>query len=164
MPARNIVKTYDGDGYYHIYNRGVEKRDIFLDDQDYAVFLSYLKIYLSPRQEGPEKIYPSRKLKNFTDSIDLLCYCLMSNHFHFLIHQHNKTAITNFVRSLLTRYSMYFNRKYGRVGGLFQGTYKAVLIKSEQQLVYLTYYIHRNPSGSNPEVVEPYRYRYSSLD
>lgn len=164
MPAKNIVKVFNENGYYHIYNRGVEKRDIFLDRQDYAVFLSYLKSYLSPQDEF-EKVFPSRKLKNFTDDIDLLCYCLMSNHFHFLIKQYSRIAITGFVRSILTRYSMYFNRKYERVGSLFQGTYKAVEIRSEEQLVYLTRYIHRNPnpdtSGSNPEVLE--RYRYSSL-
>lgn len=163
MPAKNIVKVFNENGFYHIYNRGVEKRYIFLDGQDYAVFLSYLKSYLSPQDEI-EKVFPSRKLKNFTDDIDLLCYCLMPNHFHFLVRQYNRVAITGFVRSILTRYSMYFNRKYERVGSLFQGTYKAVEIRSEEQLVYLTRYIHRNPnpdtSGSNPEVDG---YRYSSL-
>lgn len=160
MPAKNIVKVFVENGHYHIYNRGVEKRNIFLDEQDYAVFLSYLKSYLSPQDEF-EKVFPSRKLKNFADDIDLLCYCLMPNHFHFLLRQHPLSAITDFVRSILTRYSMFFNRKYERVGGLFQGTYKAVEVRSEEQLVYLTHYIHRNPSRSNPEVAE--QYRYSSL-
>ena len=52
MPSKNIIKTYIENGYYHIYNRGVEKRKIFLDEQDYKVFLSYLKIYLSPKEDS----------------------------------------------------------------------------------------------------------------
>lgn len=162
MPARNIVKLFDDNGYYHVYNRGVEKREVFLDDQDYRVFLSYFKDYLSPPEELGIKIFPSRKLKNYSRDIDLLCYCLMPNHFHLMIKQFLRTMMTGFMRSLLTRYSMYFNLKYKRVGSLFQSNYKAVNIFSEEQLVYLSRYIHRNPatSGSNPEVL---KHEYSSL-
>ncbi|MBI1871801.1 transposase, partial [Candidatus Collierbacteria bacterium] len=85
------------------------------------------------------------------------------NHFHLLIKQYLSTSITDFMRSLLTRYSMYFNRKYKRVGSLFQSNYKAVNVDSEEQLVYLSRYIHRNPvtSGSNLEVLD--NYLFSSL-
>ncbi len=159
MPSRNSLKVFDENGYYHLYNRGVEKRLIFLDDQDYAVFLSYLKFYLSPEDDTLD-IFPSQKLKNYSDSIDLLSYCLMPNHFHFEVRQFQARAITDFIHSLLTRYSMYFNKKYKRVGGLFQGRYKAVLVKSEEQLVYLSKYIHRNPMELVPSLSD---YRYSSL-
>jgi putative transposase len=148
MPAKNVIKEYQAGGYYHVYNRGVEKRNIFLDKQDYKTFLSYLKLYLSPPLQGAslkEKISPSRQLKNHSETIDLFSYCLMPNHFHLGIQQHPKTAITSFMRSLGTKYSTYFNKKYDRVGSLFQGHYRAVKITSDEQLIYLTKYIHLNP-------------------
>lgn len=158
MPARNKTKRYIEDGYYHIYNRGVEKRLIFLDDQDYAVFLSYLKNYLLPKDEeglgkklldkntSPkerDKILRQLKLNNFADEIILIAYCLMPNHFHLFIKQRSLKAIDMFMQSLATRYTMYFNRKYKRVGGLYQDTYKAVLLESEEQFICLSKYIHK---------------------
>lgn len=132
-------------GYYHLYNRGVEKRIIFLDRQDYNVFLSYLKEYLlikdieglqkqladdslSPQER--DKILKKIRLNNFADSIMLLSYSLMPNHFHFFIKQTDENAIDTFMNSLGTRYTMYFNRKYKRVGKLYQGVYKAVSVIS----------------------------------
>lgn len=159
MPSKNSIKTFEENGYYHIYNRGVEKRSIFLDDQDYRVFLSYLKFYLTP-EAGTDKTFPSQRLRNYHESIELLSYCLMPNHFHFEVRQFQARAITNFLRSLSTRYSMYFNKRHNRIGGLFQGRYKAVNIRSEEQLIYLSKYIHRNPIGFSKNLSE---YRYSSL-
>ena len=151
MTAKNRYKTYVGNTYYHVYNRGVEKRDIFLDDQDYGVFISYLKFYLMPPPKpndprGPSpRLSPSQQLSNHSGKVSLLAYCLMPNHFHLEIKQTDKDSMTNFIRSLSTRYSMYFNKRYSRVGTLFQGRYKAVLVDNEMQLIYLSKYIHRNP-------------------
>lgn len=157
MPARNSRKFYLENSYYHIYNRGVEKRIIFLDTQDYNVFLRYLEEYLQPKNESElflrlsepdipwqekEKIRKLLRLNNFFDKITLLAYCLMPNHFHFFIKQTDPNTIDQFMNSLFTRYSMYFNRKYHRVGHLFQGVYKAVLITNENQFIYLSKYIH----------------------
>lgn len=159
MPSRNIIKPYLADGYYHIYNRGVNKRSIFKDEQDYSVFLSYLKTYLLPMDSDKLKAIianpvalPKEKdlalrqlqLNNFDGRIELLAYILMFNHFHFLIHQTDERDVKVFMQSLMTRYTMYFNRRYKRVGSLFQGAYKAVLVDSDEQLLYLTRYIHRN--------------------
>ena len=158
MPGKNTVKQYLENGYYHIYNRGVEKREIFLDKQDYAVFLSYLKEYLSPKDEKKlmerlskpdityqekDKIIKSLRMNNFYDDISLYSYCLMLNHFHLLIKQSKAESIHYFLKSICTRYAMYFNRKYKRTGHLFQGIYKAVLVTSDEQLLYLTRYIHK---------------------
>lgn len=161
MPARNVVKTYSKNGYYHLYNRGVEKRVIFIDHQDEAVFLSYLKEYLMPKdtaglletannpQSSPSEksnALKALRLNNFAQDIDLLAYCLMSNHWHLLVKQKNERSIEKFMRSLCTRYVQYFNHRHEkRVGNLFQDTYKAVLITSEEQLLHLSRYIHRNP-------------------
>jgi putative transposase len=158
MPAKNSRKNYVSNGYYHIYNRGVEKRIIFLDQQDYSVFLSYLKEYLLPKNENElreklanqnisykekDKISKLLRLNNFNEEISLLAYCLMPNHFHFMVKQQNFGAIDKFMNSLGTRYTMYFNRKYKRVGSLYQGVYKAVLIENDAQYLHLSRYIHQ---------------------
>lgn len=163
MPAKNIIKEFAPDSYYHVYNRGVAKQPIFLDDQDYKTFLSYLKLYLTlPNLQGPTlKVPPSRILKNYFEKIKLLAYCLMLNHFHLFLFQKDMSGITNFMRSLITKYSIYFNKKYKRVGPVFQGNYKAVLVKTENQFIYLSKYIHRNPL-SLPTRLDLEGYKYSS--
>ncbi|MBI2330180.1 transposase [Candidatus Daviesbacteria bacterium] len=160
MPARNSRKIYVDGSYYHIYNRGVEKRIIFTDRQDYGVFLHYFKEYLSPKEEEDLKKQLSKtdlpykekadlqrllRLNNFHDEIALIAYCLMPNHFHLLIKQKSAGSIDKFMNSLCTRYTMFFNKKHKRVGSLYQDVYKAVLVKSNEQLLHLTSYIHRNP-------------------
>lgn len=158
MPAKNSKKTYIENGYYHIYNRGVEKRLIFLDQQDYAVFLSYLKEYLLPKNEKElyerladpnisskekDKALKLLHLNNFSQEITLLAYCLMPNHFHFFVKQKKHSSIDSFLQSLCTRYVLYFNKKYKRVGYLFQGVYKAVLVTTEGHFLHLSRYIHK---------------------
>ncbi|KKU87653.1 hypothetical protein A3A64_03015 [Candidatus Gottesmanbacteria bacterium RIFCSPLOWO2_01_FULL_48_11] len=167
MPARNIIKTYVSNGIYHLYNRGVEKRDIFLDAQDYRVFLNYLKeALLSPsagkRKSKKFKIKATtfrgipRQPKNFYGKIELLAYCLMPNHFHMLVRQTDERIIKEFIQSIATRYVIYFNKKYKRVGTLFQGIYKAVLVTDEPYLLHLTRYIHRNPAESGTNLAKAY--------
>jgi len=164
MPAKNTLKTYVDNSYYHIYNRGVEKRTIFQDDQDYKVFLSYLQFYLTdPLRGDSHKSFPSQQLHNHNSTINLIAYCLMSNHFHLYIKQFDKHSINYFMRSLATRYSMYFNKRYHRVGKLFQGAYKAVLLTNELQYLYLSKYIHRNPLDLvNNDPIKLVEYPYSS--
>lgn len=171
MPAKNRIKTYLENGYYHLYNRGVEKRIIFLDQQDYLVFLSYLKNYLLPKNvedlrkrlseqnlSFKEKytILKLLALNNFADEIILLAYCLMPNHFHFLLKQKSAGAIDNFMNSLATRYTIYFNKKYKRVGALCQGVYKAVLVDSDEQLLELSRYIHAQAIPNQPSSLPEY--------
>lgn len=177
VPSKNTVKVYVENGFYHIYNRGVEKRVIFRDRQDAGVFLGYLEEYLSPKDEaGLLKIINDRALpywqrkkaesqlkrNNFFGKMDLLCFSLMPNHFHFLVKQNQASVIDVFTNSLITRYVLYFNRKYERVGHLFQDVYKAVLIDSEEQLLHLSRYIHENPKqlGSRGQA---YQEQYTSL-
>ena len=76
-------------------------------------------------------VSPSKTLKNYHDQIELLAYCLMPNHFHFLIRQTTDRGIAEFMQSLVLKYVMYFNKKYKRVGSLFQSRYKTVLINWE---------------------------------
>lgn len=147
-----------------------------MDEQDYGVFLSYLKEYLSPREEDEwfkqlakpnissqekDKILKLLRLNNFYQNIELLAYCLMPNHFHFLLKQRDSNAIDRFMNSLSTRYTMYFNRKNERIGPLCQDRYKAVLVKDESQFLHLTRYIHGqalNLQGSTPSENYPCSY------
>lgn len=178
MPAKNSRKIYIENGYYHIYNRGVEKRIIFVDKQDYAVFLKYLKEYLQQKDEvglnerllNPDLGYKEKdqvlkllRLNNFYSKIILLAYCLMPNHFHFFIRQESAENLDKFMNSLFTRYSMYFNRKYNRVGPLFQGVYKATIVASEDYYLYLTKYIHKQALASQGEALQE-RYPNSFAD
>lgn len=160
MPAKNIIKTYVSEGIYHIYNRGINKGNIFLDDQDYKIFLSYLKSYLTPKDKtkllaligNPSTPYIEKNkalreltLENFYGRIELLAYCLMPNHFHLLVKQKGEREIVSWMRALMTRYTSYSNRRHNRLGPLLQGDYRGVLVGDDEQFVYLTRYIHRNP-------------------
>lgn len=149
MPSKNIIKQYVENGYYHIYNRGVDKRTIFQTDDDYFVFMRFLKEYLlplgHPQLDLLSDINPRRAPINCFEDIDLIAYCLMPNHFHLLVKQKTKKGLEKFMRALATNYVMYFNRKYKRIGPLFQGRYKAALIDEDSYFTYISGYIHANP-------------------
>lgn len=136
VPAKNITKIFVSNSFYHLYNRGANKQQIFLDDNDYTVFLSFLKRYLTKSKNKPLHLF---------DQVQLIAYCLMPNHFHLLLKQKNKQSITNFMRAVSNSYVQYFNKKYHRTGPLFENTYKAILLEDENYLLYLTKYIHLNP-------------------
>lgn len=155
MPAKNIIKFYIPNSIYHIYNRGVEKRKIFMDDQDHKVFLAYLKEYLSAPLQG--ETLQSRSLQSkYFGEIELLAFCLMPNHVHLLIKQNDKDSIKKFTQSLFTRYTMYFNKKYDRTGSLFQGAYRATNVINKDYLLDVTRYIHKNPSKLTKNISDYY--------
>lgn len=149
MPSRNIIKTYIKGGYYHAYNRGIDKRKIFLDVQDCSVFLHYLKLYLSSLEEIKKEVLNDKvKLRflnlNLSEEVELLSFALMPNHFHLLLKQNTKDGVTKLLKRLITAYVMYFNRKYKRIGPLFQNIFKATLVESDSYLLHLSRYIHLN--------------------
>lgn len=155
MPAKNIVKEYFEGGYYHVYNRGVEKRLIFLDDQDCHVFLRYIKLYLSPTERIKELSTDKPRLVRFINlnlesQVDLLCFALMPNHFHMLLKNKSINGVRIFMQRLMTAYVMYFNKKYKRVGTLFQNVYKASPVLRDSYLLHLNRYIHKNATRIPP--------------
>jgi putative transposase len=158
MSGRNTIRIDVEGGYYHIYNRGVEKREIFQDSQDYEIYLAYIEDYLRPKNSNDiykrlnvpgikawekERLLKLLRMNNYSETIDLMAYCLMPNHFHLFLKQNAVGSIYKFINSLNTRYVMYFNKKYKRVGHLFQSRYKAVLITNEAQYLHLSRYIHK---------------------
>ena len=153
MPRR--VVSVSNDQIYHVFNRGVEKRDIFKQPRDYQRFLQtvYYYQYLGPKPKFSvlskinfEKFNPS------TDSmlVDIYAYCLMPNHFHFLLKQIKDNGVAIFISQFINSYTRYFNTKYSRIGHLFQGSYKVVLVEDEEQFLHLSRYIHLNPRIASP--------------
>ena len=139
---------------FHTLNRGVDKRQIFLDDQDRFRFIHDLyefndqdwvnttfHIFKKYNDIGYRNIEgKKRKLL-----VDIHAFCLMPNHYHLLLSPKIKDGIPQFMKKLNMGYAKYFNRKYQRSGALFQGKYKSVLVKDESHFIHLPYYIHLNP-------------------
>ncbi len=146
MPFRTT--PFVNDQYYHIYNRGTEKRHIFENRHDYHRFLQTINYY---QIEGPKpkfSHFPSLLVSELDISkkiVEIVAFCLMPNHFHLLIKQTKENGITEFVGKLSNSYTKYYNAKYNRAGPLFQGEFKAVLVESNEQLLHLSRYIHLNP-------------------
>lgn len=152
MPSRFLVRDFRPGGTYHIFNRGVDQRRIFVDEEDYNLFIYYLYIYLTPLDKVLRRYHdlPVRLFKkNVAKDLDMLAYCLMPNHVHFLIKQKKDTMIPQLMKQLTNAYTEYFNKKYKRSGSLFEGPYKAVPVTSNELLAHLSRYIHLNPVVAN---------------
>jgi len=139
------------DSFYHIYNRGAHKADIFLDRLDYERMLKLLYIANNDLafelSHLPENIFALEKEKPI---VDILAYCLMPNHIHLALrprHEYGEKGITKFIRKLATGYSNYFNVKYDHSGTIWQGTYKKKFVGDEGYAKTLINYIHLNPFG-----------------
>ncbi|MFW6143928.1 MAG: transposase, partial [Patescibacteria group bacterium] len=98
-------------------------------------------------------------------AVDIISFCLMPNHFHFVFKQLNEDGITNFMRRICTSYTKYFNKRQDRVGGLFQGRFKSVKVESDEQLIHVTRYQHINPQKLGLDSVNQLiEYPWSSLN
>jgi REP element-mobilizing transposase RayT len=143
-------KQFRAGHYYHIYNRGNNKMDIFREEADYKFFLLRLKELFFPQSAKLTGRYKRSLLP--AGAFTLLCYCLMPNHFHLEVRQNSDLPISALILKLCTSYSKYFNKKYDRVGSLFQDAFKAVLIDSDPYMLWLSAYIHNNPKTA--ELIE----------
>lgn len=144
MAYRKI--DFANNNYYHIYNRGVDKRIIFESNSDFRRFLEYLQFFNTTKKVQLADI----RKTNLEDSpqeklVDILVYCLMPNHFHLLLKQRISGGISTFMKKIGTGYSMYFNISRNRTGSLFQGPYKAKAVANDNYLTHLSRYIHLNP-------------------
>ncbi|MDO8663899.1 MAG: transposase, partial [Candidatus Wildermuthbacteria bacterium] len=146
---RNMQRkiTFSVNEYYHLYNRGVEKRNIFIDKNDWARFhrLLYLANGTNPIRfhETDNLIFSS--IDRGDPLVAVGAYVLMPNHFHILVKEITEKGLSKFMEKLNTGYSMYFNKKYERVGPLFQGRFKGEHVDTDEYLKYLYAYIHLNP-------------------
>ncbi len=140
--------SFSADEFYHVYNRGTDKRRIFLDEDDYKYFQKLLYLSNSTKRiilRDLPKGVSAYSVKRKDTFVDIGAYCLMPNHFHLLLFEKRDGGTSTFMSKLLTAYAVYFNRKYKRTGGLFESSFKAVHVGEDGYLEYLFSYIHLNP-------------------
>jgi len=171
-----MKRTFIADGYYHIYNRGALKADIFRDQRDYARFLFLLLGYQSLSTFSKiSRILAKHKISDIQNAltlfksedvkkpvVEILSFCLMPNHFHIIVHELQENGVSQFMHKLLNAYGKYFNKKYQRDGHIFQGPYKCKHILDDNQLMYTSAYIHHNPKELKLWSKEPEKYSWSS--
>jgi len=153
MPVKYRYKESIPGGVYHIYNRGLDGKQIFVDQSDYDHFLGLLERYLGentdPKAGKFVKIRPciARHMEDMSlrGKVKLMAFCLMPDHFHLLINQEGGSDMTNLLRRLMTSYVMEYNKRHNRRGPLFEGVYKGVLINEREKIVWLSRMIHLNP-------------------
>jgi putative transposase len=178
-----MLRQFNNDSIYHLYNRGVERRDIFLQTAYYLRFVVNLYEF---NDRAPavnvgyhltaSPIEVRLRCPRKEQLVDILAFCLMPNHYHLMIQQRAENGITMFMRKLGTGYTNYFNTKNNRVGPLFQGKFKSILLEREAHFIHLPHYIHLNPldlkdsewrngTAENPEklLTSLASYRWSSL-
>jgi putative transposase len=151
--------VFANEQYYHIYNRGVDKREVFLDEEDYLRFLTCLREFnnelirearearrkFSELSSGaPELSSENFSLEEVQPLVEIIVYCLNPNHYHLMLKQLVENGIKIFMHKLGTGYTNYFNKKYNRSGSLFQGPFKAIHIDSNEYLPHLSVYINKN--------------------
>ena len=114
------------DSYYHLYNRGNNKDLIFFEDQNFVYFLQQFKKHVSP-------------------FCNVYAYCLMPNHFHFFVRINDEVLFEKGIKNFFISYTKAINKRYDRVGSLFQGRYKVSEITSDSYFTTIINYIHQNP-------------------
>ena len=163
-------------GYYHICNRSNDEQKIFFEPIDYARFLfsilfcqATIPFFNMGRQASYfvrhsvfnistttiEEIHAHRK-------IGLNAFAIMPNHFHLLVQEKQTGRVSAYLQRIQHSYAKYFNTKYKRSGHLFQGPFRVVPVETDEQLVYLSAYIHRNPRGIKEWVGKELAYPWSS--
>jgi len=153
---------------YHIYNRGVEKRSIVMDDSDRLRFIHCLYEFNDIKPSPPINLHFKKEQLNLLNQtlevrlpkfglktkemreprkllVEIMVFCIMDNHYHLMVRQLVEGGITLLMRKLGSGYTNYFNLKYERVGGLFQGRFKSVHLINEDHFNYLPHYMHLNP-------------------
>ena len=165
-------EDFDGE-YYHIYNRGVLKQNIFLDRRDYSRFLFLILFFQSPITFNNIGRPISSFVRSSTFNIDsqdvisdrfveLSAFALMPNHIHLLVKETKENSLARYMHRINTAYTKYFNTKYRRSGHLFQSRYKSVLVDDNDQLLYLSAYIHKNPKTLKDWRTKFHNYPWSS--
>jgi len=174
MPGRQIPLITNE--IYHAFNKGIASQKIFLNDSDYQRGLNSLYYY--KHQKPPIKysrlfslsIDDRNNLLNQLEKenkglVKLISFCLMPNHFHLLIKQLIDEGISKYLSNFSNSYTRYFNTKYKRSGPIFQGKFKAIHVKNNEQLLHLSRYIHLNPYSASivKNIKQLQNYKYSSL-
>lgn len=172
-----LARNFGEGEYYHLFNRGIGKLNIFKDDSDRKRFLFSLLYSQSPttfdnvarliKTYNPETGFsiPEKSLEKVLQNrtVELTCFCLMPNHFHLLLRENTEGGISAFMHRIMLAHTRYMNTKYETSGHLFESRYKAVHVKDNHQLLYLSAYIHRNPRELKAWKGKEFEYPWSSL-
>jgi len=146
MSKRSIA--FEIGGYYHIFNRGVDKKIIFHDEEDVKYFLDRLTDFNNNKPVGgvwKQQFNKSKKLRSpASQLVDIIAYCLLPNHFHLLLKQTSDDGVAKFIQRVCTGYAKYYNKKYNRNGALFQGRFKATRLNGVGSLEMLSVYVNLN--------------------
>jgi putative transposase len=142
MPFRTAV--FNTGGVYHIFNRGASRLPIFSNHANYIHLLGLMEDYAKKTDVG------------------IICYCLMPNHYHFILRQEGGVSISKYINILFNSYSQAYNHQQNRTGTLFEGRFKHVQVVTDRYLYRLMAYIHRNPVTANI-VEQPERWEYSDF-
>lgn len=171
-----LLKTSPGE-YYHIYNRGAFKQNLFKDSRDYARFLFYILYGQSPILFN----HVTRLAKTFNAAegfavppaetsdviqnrgVELTAFCVMPNHYHLIVKEIQEGGIAYYLQRIGTGYTKYFNTKYETSGHIFESAYKARHVSDNNYLLYLSAYIHRNPRELKAWKNKEFEYPWSSL-
>lgn len=162
-------KNFASGTIMHVYNRGNNREKIFYEKNDYRAFLFRIGLALGIKFEILQKenlisVPHSRiRINGNIDLFKLHAFCLMPNHFHLLIEQTGDVPISKLISQVCTSYSMYINKKYKRVGHVFQDQFKAVLIENAPQLMWTSSYIHMN-AVKDRIIKHPSEYLWSSYN
>jgi len=161
-------KNFLPGSFYHVYNRGNNRDFVFRDEEDFRAFLFRVGLGLGfdvkELSENPLTSVPFSRIRitdSKQESFKLHAFCLMPNHFHFMIEQCSDIPISKFILKICTSYAMYANKKYSRVGNIFQDCFKSVLINSNEQFMWTPAYIHMNPVKDGL-AKHPSNYKWSS--
>lgn len=166
---------FSNDECYHIYNRGVDKREVFGEEKDYLRFLKNMREFnneLTREQricketelnsENSELSSVSSAMLEFFSSlpklVEIICYCLNPNHYHFILRQLADNGIIKFMHKIGTGYPNYFNIKYNHSGHLFQGRFKAIHIDTNEYLLWLSGYVNGNAEIHKIAKAENYKW------
>jgi putative transposase len=155
-------KSFSEGEIYHLYNRGNGRMDIFRDEEDYRQFLKRLRLVLGK----PLEVQQSERIRLTpfaTDDFTFFAYCLMPNHWHFLVRQNGAVPISGLVLRLCTSYAKYFNKKYSHVGHIFQDQFSSVHVADDAQLNAVSAYIHQNPKVGK-QVSNIHDWKFSSYN
>jgi len=169
------IKIIEGE-YYHIFNRGNNKQNIFSDNRDWIRFLFLVLYFQSPVSfeniSRPVSYFVKHRVFNINNQIteklianryaELACFAFLPNHFHLIIRENKENGISQYMQRILNAYTKYFNTKYEKAGHLFQGPFKAVHVESNEQLLHLSAYIHRNPRETKEWKNNEHFYPFSS--
>ena len=171
MPSRKLPII--NDEYYHIYNRGFNKKPIFISNNDYQRALETIRYYQFSTPSFKYSILNRLTIQQknkllqqlVSTQIDILAFCFMPNHFHFLIKQISDDGILKSISKFSNSYSKYFNTLHEKNGPVFDSRFKAVRVTSNEQMLHLSRYIHLNPYTASIEknLNQIQNYPYSSL-